>query len=159
MSGASLVSSLDARLARGRAMAESLMTDTGTAYRPTGRSAQDPDTGRELPVFDTLESDGVCKIQGTSAIGRDAQFRTVSIGGQELPVMQAGLHRPFSSVPMQPGDEWLITEAGPYSDPSLASRRYRVVPAVNPGSNVNGPAKSFATARRYDVVELPQQPS
>lgn len=138
-----------------RADAESLMTDTGSAYRPTGRSTQDPVSGDENPLFDTIETGGCCKIQGTSVVGRDPQARTVNVGGLELPVIEAGLHRPWDSEPMRPGDEWLITEAGPSSDPSLSGRRYRLVPAVNAPSGVLGQAKSFATARRYDVIELP----
>jgi hypothetical protein len=143
-------------MAEHRADAESLMQETGTAYRPTGRSAQDPETGREAPIFDDVTgTDARCKIQGTSVIGRDTQFRTVDVGGQQLLVLEGGLHRPWDSVLMQPGDEWQISTTGPYSDPSLIGRRYRIVPAVNPGSAVPGSAKSFATARRYDVVELP----
>jgi hypothetical protein len=41
--------------------------------------------------------------------------------------------------------EYLCTAVGAHDDPTLLGRRFLVV---------NAPAKSFATARRLDVVEV-----
>jgi hypothetical protein len=43
------------------------------------------------------------------------------------------------------GWEYLCTAVGAHDDPTLLGRRFLVV---------NAPAKSFATARRLDVVEV-----
>jgi hypothetical protein len=43
------------------------------------------------------------------------------------------------------GWEYVLTELGPLTDPSLLNSRWLVVDA---------PAKSYATARRLDVVRL-----
>lgn len=87
------------------------------------------------------------KIAGPSAQSRDTNTRTVSVGGVERPVVEGGLHVPISAPLPAIGWEFLCTAVGPNSDPALVGRRWRVVDV---------PAKSFATARRLDVVEVPQ---
>jgi hypothetical protein len=69
----------------------------------------------------------------------------------ERPVVEGGLHIPIDSpVPAVGkygvGWEYVLTDLGPLTDPSLLNSRWLVVDA---------PAKSYATARRLDVVRLP----
>lgn len=134
-------------LARSRQAAESLMTLTLTAYSPNGTTT-DAD-GYEVPAF-TSQGTVKGKIQAGSQSGQDTATRYVSIGGVERPVLVGGLHIPISaSVPVaseQRGQGWeyVVTAVGA-ADSALLGRRYLVVGA---------PAKSFATARRLDVVEL-----
>jgi hypothetical protein len=80
----------------------------------------------------------------------DAGTRYVTIGGVPRAVMVAGLHIPVSADLPVAGDqgigwEYAVTAVGPDDDPTLMSRRFLVVGV---------PAKSFATARRLDVVEV-----
>jgi hypothetical protein len=65
-------------------------------------------------------------------------------------VLRAGLHIPISSDLPTAGDrgvgwEYEVTAIDSFDDPTLLGRRFLVV---------NAPAKSFATARRLDVVEV-----
>ena len=141
--------SLEASLAAGRASAELLMTLTLTPQAPTDTTEIDPD-GFEVPVF-TAQSPHVGKVQSGSQAGGDTTTRYLSIGGVERPVLAAGLHIPISApVPVaseQRGQAWeyVVTAVGPVDDPALLGRRYMVVGV---------PAKSFATARRLDVISL-----
>lgn len=129
-----------------RADAESMFTLTLTAYSPG-----DPVTtnGQKAPGFN---SEGITpgKVAGQSQQSSDPLSRTVTIGEVEVSVLQAGLHIPLSApVPDERyGHQWeyVVTAVGPADDPALLNRRYRVVSV---------PAKSFATARRLDVVEVP----
>ena len=125
-----------------RRHAERDMPDTGTAHRPTGHTAANSD-GEEVATFTDLFT-SPCKIQGPSASTADAITRTVVVGGVERPVLSAGLHLPIATpVPLVDGDEFQVTAA--VSDPQLPGARYRIVGV---------PAKSQATARRFDVVEV-----
>lgn len=92
------------------------------------------------------------KVSGRSREG-DTNTRTATIGGVERPVIEGGLHIPIGAflnsndeLMIQPGWEFTCTAVGPHSDPSLLGRSWRVVDI---------PAKSYATARRLDVVEVP----
>ena len=141
--------SLEASLAAGRASAELLMTLTLTPQVPTGDLITDPN-GFEVPVF-TAQSAHVGKVQAGSQAGGDTTIRYLPIGGVERPVLSGGLHIPIGApVPVaseQRGQAWeyVVTAVGPVDDPALLGRRYMVVGV---------PAKSFATARRLDVVEV-----
>lgn len=144
--------SLGSTLRAGQAAAESRMTLTLTAYSPTGRSAQNPVTGLEEPEFVT-EGTTPGEVQSPSAQGGDTPTRYVDVGGVQRPVLIAGLRIPVSAdlpnagAPHVAGGAWeyVVSALGPYDDPALMGRRYRVVEV---------PAKSFATARRLDVVEV-----
>lgn len=124
------------------------MTLTLTAYSPAATTA-DPD-GFEIPAF-TSEGTTLGKVQGSSQAGKDTPSRYVSIGGVDRPVLSAGLHIPIgapvpvASEQVSVGWEYEVTALGPADDPALLGRRYLVVGV---------PAKSFATARRLDVIEL-----
>ncbi|RNL66245.1 hypothetical protein EFK50_01055 [Nocardioides marmoriginsengisoli] len=138
-----------AELAEHQADAESLMTLCLTLFRPTGTFTQDPD-GYEVPDYEDMgQVRG--KIQSGSAQGRDTATRYLRIGDVERPVLEAGLHVPISAAIPKPGRqrghgwEYEVTSVGCADDPALLGRRYLVVEV---------PAKSFATARRLDVVEV-----
>jgi len=110
------------------------MVDTFTATTGTGASAG--------------ETAG--KFQGPSRASADAYARPVTVGGVARLVLEGALHIPIgAAVPRagQPGVGWEYecTAVGPDSDPSLLGRRFLVVGV---------PAKTFATARRLDVVEV-----
>lgn len=131
----------------GQRAAERLMTLTLTAYSPGAMTVVN---GQETPG-DTPEGTTVGKASGQSQQASDPYTRTVTIGDVEVPVIQGGLHIPLSApVPDErPGHQWeyVVTAVGRADDPALLGRRYRVVSV---------PAKSYATARRLDVVEVPQ---
>jgi len=131
-------------LAEHQADAESLMQDTFAAFEPTGRAATGPG-GMEVTTF-TPRGTTKGKAQAGSRQGGDVQTRTVRIGNVELPVIEGGLHIPIGSTVPAVGWEYECTVLGAASDPAMLNRRYRVVGV---------PAKSWATARRLDVVEVP----
>lgn len=132
--------------------AEREMTLTLTAYSPTGLTAQNETTGLEVPTF-TTGATTPGKVQAPSAQAGDTSTRTVTIGGVERPVLTAGLHLPISAAVPNAGQphiaggawEYVVTAIGTHDDPALLGNRYRVVEV---------PAKSFATARRLDVIEI-----
>lgn len=129
-----------------RAEAEALMTATFTAYSPDGFTAVD--NIQELAFANQGDTPG--KVQGSSSSTADTATEVVTIGGVRRPVLKAGLHIPVSSPLPVAGDqgigwEYECTAVGDPADASLVGRRYLVH---------NVPAKSFATARRLDVVEV-----
>ena len=129
----------------GRRFAESLMTDTFAAYSPSIGKVD----GLDETVY-TPEGSTFGKVSGTSATGRDTITRTVVIGGVDRPIIEGGLSIPLSAPIPSAGDqgigwEYECTAVGPASDPQMLGRRWLVV---------NVPVKSFATARRLDVVEV-----
>jgi hypothetical protein len=132
---------------------ESLMTLTFAAYSPDPDATTTDADGYEVPGY-APKGSTFGKVQGSSAATADASTRAVAIGGVVRPVLEAGLHIPVSAPVPVAGDyrigwEYECTSVGPYDDPSLLGRRYLVVSA---------PAKSFATARRLDVAEIPLRP-
>lgn len=135
------------RLPAFQARAESLMTATFTAYSPNGMTIVN---GFEVQAY-AAEGETPGKVQGGSASTADTATRFVTVGGVSRPVLSGGLHIPVgASVPVA-GDRGVGWEyhctavAGP-GDPALVDRWFLVV---------NAPAKSYATARRLDVVEVP----
>lgn len=128
-------------LTAGRTMAESLMADTFTAFEPTAATTG-PDGLKVAAFIDRGATPG--KVQSPSRQG-DTQTRYVSVGHIERPILAGGLHIPISATLPSPGWEYECTAVGAASDPSLLGRRWRVVEV---------PAKSYATARRLDVVEV-----
>lgn len=138
--------SIGSALLRGRLAAEAEMTLTFTPYSPNGYTTV---SGLEVPAYASHTSTRG-KVQGGSASTTDTVTRYVTIGGVERPVLAGGLHIPISATVPKAGDqgvgwEYLCTAVGTYDDPALLNRRYLVVSV---------PAKSFATARRLDVVEV-----
>lgn len=129
------------RLGAMRARADGMFLDTFTAY------AFETITIDELQVQDWVGQGATSgKIAGPSAQAGDTNTRTVTVGGVERPVVEGGLHIPLSAPLPAIGWEYVCTAVGDASDPALLNRRWRVVDV---------PAKSYATARRLDVVEVP----
>lgn len=142
-----LQGAIDAALPDLRREAESLMQDTFTIYAPGGTTTDAE--GFEVPGY-TSQGTTKGKVAGRSRQGGDPQARTVMVGNTERPVVEAGLHVPVdSAVPAVglygAGWEYVLTTLGPRTDPSLLNSRWLVVDA---------PAKSYATARRLDVVRI-----
>lgn len=137
-----------AEIAEHQADAESMMTLRLTAYEPNG-TTNDAD-GYEVPAF-TPMGQVFGKVQSGSAQGGDTATRYLRIGDVERPILEGGLHLPIAATVPKPGKqrghgwEYEVTGLGQADDPALLGRRFLVVEV---------PAKSFATARRLDVVEL-----
>jgi hypothetical protein len=127
-------------LVSGQRRAESFMTLTLAASSPGGTT-----TDADGMETSDLSPEGTTpgKLQGSSA--RDAVTRSVSVGDVERPVVDEGLHIPLSAPLPKIGWQYEVTAVGPSDDPALLGRRFQVVSV---------PAKSFATARRLDVVEV-----
>lgn len=124
------------------------MTLTLRAYRPNGTTT-DPVTGLEVPAF-ADEGTTRGKVQAASDQNKDTGTRYETVGGVSRPIGTGSLHIPISAnVPTAgaPGLGWeyVVTAVSGLADVALLGKRYRVV---------NVPAKSFATARRLDVVEV-----
>lgn len=130
------MSDLSAVLAAGQQAAESLMTDTVTVRRATGETAQDPNTGSTVPVYADLFT-SKCKVQA-----RNLTALTAEAGGRTATTVRLELHLPLSAAAVQTGDVAEITAVGALSDVQLLGRKFRITAPV---------AKSYATARRYEV--------
>jgi hypothetical protein len=122
-----------------RSMAESLMTDTVTVRRATGETTQDPDTGSTVPVYADLFT-SKCKVQA-----RNLTALTAEAGGRTATTVRLELHLPLSADAVKAGDVAEITAVGALSDVQLLGRKFRITAPV---------AKSYATARRYEVEEV-----
>lgn len=122
-------------LARGRVMAEALMTDTCTIKRQTGSTT----VGAVVtPTYSTIYS-GACKLQESSGLPRDAQPSPAA------PVLMVyrQLHLPVaSSTGVQAGD--LATMDTCVNDADMVGA-VLVVRAER--------GKSYGTARRLDVEQ------
>ena len=129
--------SLESVLARGRAAAERLMTDTCVIRRKTG-TVTDPGTGKITPVYAQVYA-GKCRVQQASANPGDT-----TAGDAELLMVPRVLSLPVSSSPgVRAGDEVAMT--GSQYDPDLATRRFVIRGEF---------AKSHATARRLGIEEV-----
>jgi hypothetical protein len=122
-----------------RAEAEALMTDGGVMRRTTGNTTQDPGTGSTVPEYADLFT-SKAKIQA-----RSLQALTAEAGGRTATTIRLELHLPLSAPAAQTGDVWEHTSVGALSDMQLLGRKFRITAPV---------AKSFATARRYEVEEV-----
>ena len=133
--------SASSAIAAGREAAEREFIDTFTAYEPDGTTTDA--NGFKQPGFtDRGATPG--KVQADTRQG-DTADRFVTVGDAERPVHSGGLHLPIGAPIPAVGWEYECTALGPLSDPSLLGRRWRVVSV---------PAKTYATARRLDVVEV-----
>lgn len=143
----SIQAAIEAQLPFLQGEAEAMMTLTLTAYSPSGTTTNGD--GYQVSAF-TSQGTTRGKVQSGSESGTDTTTRFVRIGGVDKPILEAGLHIPLTAtVPVagHPGTGWeyVVTAVGNRDDPALLNRRYLVVEA---------PAKSFATARRLNVVQL-----
>ncbi len=135
---------------RARVLAESLFQDTFMAYAPGG-TAED-ERGMEIPGYDDRGA-VLGKVAGTSRQSRDTAARTIRIGNVDVTVIEAGLHIPVSAPVPDSGQygvgwEYELIEPGPMTDPALKGTRWLVVSA---------PSKSYMTARRFDIAQIPSQ--
>lgn len=137
-----LQSAIEAQLPYLRSEANARMVDTFAAYAFTWVKVDGLDEQTWVEQYVTPG-----RVAGRSRDG-DTNTRTVTIGDVERPVVEGGLHIPLSAALPAIGWEFVCTAVGASSDPSLLGRRWRVVDV---------PAKSAATARRLDVVEVPQE--
>ena len=116
------------------------MTDTCKVERKTGLTTQDPNTGTTTPTLDTVIASSKCKLQMPTVIARPQEA-----GGRTSFMSRLMLHLPAStSVALLADDKVTITAVGALSDTHLLGRSFRVVGI---------PAKSLATALRYEVQE------
>lgn len=134
------------RLPAMQARANGLMTDEFTAYAPTTDTIVN---GFEVDAY-AWRGTTPGKIQGPSKQTRDTATRSITVGNMELYVVEGGLHIPVTAdVPVAgeygTGWEYVLTTLGEFTDPALENSRWLVVSA---------PVKSYATARRLDVVRL-----
>lgn len=124
-------------LTEGRALAESLMTDTCTVSTKTSESVQNETTGRKEDVF-TLDFTSVCKVQQTTR-----ETSMPDVGGRRDAIDQAEIHLPVSAPQVTQGQVIEITDS---ADARMVGRKFLV------GSPMN---KTYATATRLSVKELP----
>ena len=114
-------------------------TVTVSFIDPNGTPVQDPETGSES-IPPTVRFSSPCKVQA-----RNLQARQEEVGGRTATTVSVELHLPISAPAVEVGDLCEITAVGSLSDPHLLGRVFRVVAPV---------AKSFATARRFDVEQV-----
>lgn len=128
-------------LQRGRIKAASLMLDTVTVTRlvpdPTGAST-DGETGVVTPSYTTVYT-GPCKVQETQS----EVARPEEVGQAERFVGRLELHLPVTVVGVASDDIATITAT--VLDPDLVGRVFHVRELAH---------KTFATARRYGIVEV-----
>lgn len=115
------------------------------------------DTFHLLALTETTDADGMTvhdwaptgdPIPGkfpSRRSGGDAQnARMVDVGDVERPVIEGGLHLPFSAAP-EPGQRYRCTAVGPRTHPSALGRTVQVIEA---------PVASGMTAWRLNVVSV-----
>lgn len=135
---------------RGRKAAERRMTLTLAWYSDSGTKVVVDGMEERVP---TVEGTTPGKVQARSRLGGDTLTQYVNVAdGIQMPVEKGSLHIPVEALldddgrlRLANGWECEVTAVGPYDDPALLGRRYRVVDA---------PAKSDNTARRLDVVDI-----
>lgn len=130
--------SAPAALRRGRVAAEQLMVDACTVRR-AGPAVTDPVTGVVTATWTTVYT-GQCKVAESTGFGAGSALPEA--GEHAYTVQRYVLHLPASVTAPVEGDVATITAA--QLDASLVGREYRIVEEF---------AKSFATARRFEVEE------
>lgn len=123
-------------LTAGQALAEALMTDTCIVRRKTGATAQNEDTGTVEPVYND-QFTSKCKIQA-----RSLQALQAEAGSRTATTVRLELHLPLSAAAAETFDQVEVTAVGALSDVQLLGRKFTITAPV---------AKSFATARRYEI--------
>lgn len=130
---------------RGRTAAEALMLDAVTVQHLTG-SSTDQETGVVTPTYSTVYSGtgpgggGKCKIQQSNPA-----TTPTDIGQAAVFVGQLTLHLPVTAATALVAPDDLATVTACALDASLVGKTFRL----------RGPAhKSYATARRYPLVEV-----
>ena len=129
-----------------RAAAESLMTDRFDIMRPTGAMSVDPETGASV-TGQTRVAQTIGKVQTAGGIASQvvtASGDSSNVGGN-VPVWSLYLHFPVTLTGLREKDVAVCTDS---DDPDLVGRRFRL---VNMQSE-----KSHATARRWNVQEMPE---
>lgn len=126
--------SVESMLARGRSLAERLMTDRCTIQRKTGETTDDD--GTITPVYASVYT-GKCRVQqpGGQAAQTDA-------GENYQLLLRLEVQVPVSVVDLEPGDRVTITAS---SDPDLPGTVFLIRDLAH---------KTHATARRLGVTEL-----
>lgn len=117
------------------------MTDVFAAYSPNG-STTDAD-GMKVPTF-ASEGSTPGRLHAGVRL-QSVPSTTTSVGGVERPVYDGGIRIPVSAPAPSIGWEYVMTVAGPDTDPAVVGRRWHVVGVQ---------ADSYATARRLNVVEV-----
>ena len=101
-------------LPRLRAQAESMMDDTVVVERPTGKSAPDPVTLKQVPTFVAVY-EGKARIQRPNS----STAQEVVAGGEEFGLSAVTAQLPFSAVGIKKGHRLRVTAVGPLTDPDL----------------------------------------
>lgn len=127
--------SVEATLARGRAHAERLMTDTCTITRVT---AETLDADHDLTPTTTEVYTGKCRIRP-----RQTQDRMLEHGGDDIGAADLVVSIPITATGVQPGDT-VTVDTSTY-DADAVGRTYTVLGSVH-GSQV--------TARRLTCQEV-----
>lgn len=131
-------SQVDLGLAEGRALAESLMTDTCDVKTDTGTTVQNESTGKEETVY-TVDFTSPCKVQQQR--GRDTS--EPDVGGRRDAIDEVEIHLPASAPQVAQGQVIEITTS---RDSRLVGRQFIISAPMN---------KTYATATRLSVKELP----
>jgi hypothetical protein len=125
------------------------MTDEFTVLRYTGGTVTDPDTGVDSPEHAVVATT-IGKVQSAGGIASQvvtASGDSSNVGGN-VPQWSLYVHFPVTVTGLRPGD---VAECTQSNDPALIGRRFRL---VNMQSE-----KTFATARRWNVNEIPEDKS
>lgn len=128
-----------AALTEGRALAESLMTDTATVRYKTSQTVQNA-RGQEEAVY-AVRFTSKCKLQSNNRQATDPD-----VGGRRDPIDALEIHLPVSAGQVYEGDVVEITAVGSLSDVRSLGRKFVVASPMN---------KTYATATRLSVKELP----
>lgn len=120
---------------RGRANAESLMTDSLRLEHPTGETIRVD--GKTIPVMETVWS-GPGKVQSQQSYPSQPE-----VGGGTVTLAVFEVHIPVSADVVPLVDDVFVVDAS--RDQALTGSRFRV--RVDP-------AKTWRTARRFNVEEL-----
>lgn len=124
-------------LARGRARAESLMTDTCLVRRATGATTTDPATFAVTPTVVTVYT-GAGKVQSHEAFEQDRES-----AGATVRIARVRCDFPYGAAAFLPGDLVTVTAS---DDARMVARHYRLT--------VPAPYKTHATAYRIVAEEL-----
>lgn len=144
-----VLSMVDVALPRLREQAERLMTDRFDIMRPTGAMSVDPETGASVPG-QTMVAQTVGKVQTSGGIASQvvsASGDSSNVGGN-VPTWSLYVHFPVSMTGLRVKDVAVCTAS---RDPDLVGKRLRL---VNMQSE-----KTHATARRWNVQEIPEEES